>query len=171
MNKVQSRILAAVLSWMASLPSHAQICNPAIRESAPASRFTINANGTVLDNKTGLTWKQCVEGQSGAGCATGIPSAFTWGDALTQAAGSTFAGYADWRLPNLKELRSLAEVKCYGPAINLTVFPNTSSDYFWSSSPVVGSNPHARGIYFLYGYDEWYAKGGAYYIRLVRGGQ
>ncbi len=139
MNKLQSCVLAAALLSAAS-PSQAQTCDPAtVRETAPGDRYSVNADGTVLDIKTGLMWKQCLEGLSGAGCAQGFPIYGYWKDALFRANRSRFAGYKDWRLPNFKDLQSLLEAQCYEPSINLAVFPGEPVDYWvWSSSPKAG---------------------------------
>lgn len=114
-----------------------QICRDTIPSSTPTDRFTVNNNGTVSDTATGLMWKRCAEGQSGSSCA-GAPSSFSWQDALLLQSGNqeSFAGFNDWRLPNVKELLSLVEVRCFDPAINLAVFQNASSSIFWSNSPV-----------------------------------
>ena len=120
----------------------AQTCNSNITALTPTSQFTFNGDGTVTDTKSGLMWKRCLEGLSGNDCTTGgIGRRYTWQGALQVPevlnAGAGFAGYKDWRLPNIKELHSIIELKCYEPAINLDVFPvpNTGSIDLWSSSP------------------------------------
>jgi len=152
----------------------AQTCWPDIRRSTPDARFAVNsAQGTVLDKKTGLTWKRCEEGSSGTDCATrtGLGS-MIWSQALSHATASTFAGYKDWRLPNVKELESLVEVACDIPAINTTVFPRTPSGPFWTSSPFAHNYLyHAWNVDFYHGYSypdySYFSRA----VRLVRGGQ
>ncbi|MCZ7599528.1 MAG: DUF1566 domain-containing protein [Gammaproteobacteria bacterium] len=117
----------------------AQTCRSDIQPSTPTSRFEDHGNGTVTDGGTGLMWKRCVEGLDGPDCASGSANTLTWHAALDHARTHEFAGYDDWRLPNLKELWSLVEVACYGPAINTTVFPNTPSAFVWSASPYTNS--------------------------------
>ncbi len=146
MNKLQSCVLAAALLSAAS-QSQAQTCDPNVRESTPSDRFSVNANGTVLDQKTGLMWKQCVEGLKGVGCSRGFPVYGYWKGALALADQSRFAGYGDWRLPNIKELQSLLEARCYEPAINLAVFPGTpANDWLWSSSSMAGQPGFAWSV-------------------------
>jgi hypothetical protein len=171
---MSSRIVLALALAGAALTAQAQTCDPHIRPSAPDSRFVVNAaKGTVLDTRTGLTWKRCLEGQSGATCGLGSALYLNWGAALRRAEASAFAGYKDWRVPNGKELESLVEVQCYGPAINLSVFPNDPSTWMWASSPSAYGAYVAWYVYFGNGVssDEYrnYNVGSA--VRLVRGGQ
>jgi hypothetical protein len=153
----------------------AQTCQTAsIPATTPTSRFTVNNNGTLSDSKTGLMWKKCSEGQSGTDCSVGGAAAYTWQLALQQAQtvnnGGGFAGYSDWRVPNVKELLSIVEEQCVEPSINLTVFPNAPSNRFWSSSPYAGYSYYAWFVYFDYGYSVSNNSKGNYYeyVRLVR---
>jgi hypothetical protein len=126
-----------VLLTLTLAPSLAvtQPCNTGVLQTTPDERFAIHGDGTVTDMQTGLMWKRCSEGQSGMDCENGSTiNTFDWQQALDQAAAATDAGYQDWRLPNIKELESIVEARCYDPAVNLTVFPNTPSYRFWSSS-------------------------------------
>jgi hypothetical protein len=95
-------------------------------------------------------WKQCLEGVDA--CEENvIPSSFSWESALEQADSSNFAGYSDWRLPNIKELTSIIEFKCHEPAINLSIFPDPSINFVWSSSidPILTSR--SWGVFFRIG--------------------
>jgi len=130
----------AVLIGLLSLPLAAwaaQFCvtESQIPTSMPTSRFVDHGDDTVTDTQTGLMWAKCQTGLSGATCSTGVFLSFNWDDALQNAEASTLAGYSDWRLPNVKELSSIVELRCGNPAINLAVFPNTQITAFWSSSP------------------------------------
>jgi hypothetical protein len=154
----------------------AQDCHyNSIAATAPASRFTDNGNGTVTDKAIGLEWRRCSEGQTWSGdTCTGTAGTFTWQQALQRADTASYAGKDDWRLPNVNELASIVEQACYGPAIDLGVFPETATDYFWSSSPHAYYSYSAWLVYFHDGYVDVgsnYNKGYAAYVRLVRGGQ
>jgi YVTN family beta-propeller protein len=124
----------------------------------------------VLDGGTTLLWKQCAEGQSGAACS-GTAAALTWAGALNAAAGSTFAGYTDWRLPNAKELESLVQTGCFAPTIDKTSFPSTAPQPFWSSTTYAADPTQAWSVDFASGSTEGSAKGGTANVRLVRSGQ
>jgi len=119
----------------------AQACVPAIQPTAPTSDFIDNGNGAVTHTLTGLMWMRCSQGQvwNGTTC-TGVASTFTWIGALNQASGFNtgggFAGFTDWRVPNVKELQSIAEMQCTSPAMNTTIFPSLPTTFFyWTSSP------------------------------------
>lgn len=114
------------------------------------SYFSISADGQeVTDARTGLIWRRCAEGMvfSGGTC-TGTATAFTHEAALTAAKN---AG-GMWRLPNIKELSSIADKTRINPAIDSVAFPATFAHGFWSASSHVGSSNHAWYVSF-YGGD------------------
>ena len=165
---------AAILTVLASLALTAQAatCPGNLgASSTPTADFTVNANGTVTQTTTGLMWKQCNEGLSGANCATGTVTYLTWSDALLAARNSTFAGYTDWRLPNKQELESLVDDSCFA-AINDTVFPNTVADWTWTSTTLAAGPASAWIVFFGHGDSNASNKAGDdVAVRLVRGGQ
>ncbi len=135
----------------------ARTCEDYITDEWPDSRYnveTLSSNNVVTDNKTGLMWKQCSQGLSGTDCTTGTVTTHTWQQALDLAGSEDFAGFTDWRLPDIEELRSIAAINCFNPAINETAFPNTPSSRFWSSSPNAVSTVYARFTFFSYGHDN-----------------
>ena len=127
--------LVAMLFGGIVAPLQAQTCNALIESSTPASRYTLNADGTAVDKRTGLMWMRCSLGQTwdGTTCA-GNAVTFNWQTALLFAEAASFAGHEDWYLPNVKELSSLTESACYEPAVNETAFPVTPNSYYWSST-------------------------------------
>lgn len=142
--------VVVLLLMLGAGPALAQTCQPAsIPASTPDSQLQDNGDGTVTALKTGLMWKQCAEGLSGSDCATGSLIEFNiWQQALQRAqtvnSGGGYAGFTDWRVPNIKELASLTELQCMQPAINLTRFPNTPNNYFWSSSIYAGDGSYTQ---------------------------
>ena len=165
--------LALLFTLLTCAQAAAQTCRTEteVPSTTPAGRFLVHGNGTVTDTATGLIWAQCAEGLSGSACTEGTAATFTWADALIRARDSTHAGYTDWRLPNVKELSSIVEERCYDPAINLAVFPNTPSSYFWSASPYGRSSDNAWNVYFYDGYASYYGRSYDNHVRLVRSGQ
>lgn len=137
--------------------------------SAPAERYTINADGTVKDMVSGLIWRRCSEGQNGTGCENGAAAKYSWREAIALAAASDFGGSKGWRLPTLTELATLLEYQCTMPAINLSVFPATPAVNFWSSTPYAGYLNGAWNINFNDGVHDNSSKNYRLYVRLVRG--
>ena len=167
-------VLAALLA--AVVPSTQAACNGAdLVADTPDARFTAAAD-TVADKASGLTWKRCAEGLSGADCATGSVVTGTWAEALARvaavnAAPATLgAGLSDWRLPNRNELATIVERKCINPAVNATVFPHTPGQSFWTASPYALNAAFAWYVDFNAGDVGPAFKTGAKNIRLVRGG-
>lgn len=153
---------------------HAQTCNPNIVRTAPDSRYelVVGSGGIeVLDKHTGLIWQRCSLGQNwnGSTCI-GEASRHTWTEALAKAR-AVGNGY---RLPNIRELKSLTEKACAGPAINRTFFPNTVymaqsvDDGYWSASPDTYNGEYVGGVNFSLGYTENYYKGHYLHVRAVR---
>ncbi len=160
--------LGAMLSLfgLLSLSVHAQECNPNMPASTPDDRFNINTDGTVTDTQTGLIWQRCLVSQSGADCS-GSASNFDWQQALQYAVDQG----SNWRLPNIKELASIVELRCYNPAINLNIFPNHPNAAVWSDSPNAEFLGSAWYVDFNNGGDSWTGFGIHKHIRLVRDGQ
>ncbi|HKJ21732.1 MAG TPA: DUF1566 domain-containing protein [Gammaproteobacteria bacterium] len=163
----------------------AQTCDTTITPTSPDSRFNAALrDGTVIDKITGLTWKKCSEGQTynvDANTCSGNAVPYTWPKALQRArevnqggAGKTggYAGYTDWRVPNIKELRSLVEQACRDPAINphKTIFPLSPSALYWSSSPFARTVGEAWGVDFTSGEATFESMANPGFVRLVRGG-
>lgn len=161
------------LALCASPAWSAQACKSDKSATTPSGDFTAHGDGTVTHHKTGLMWKVCSEGQTfamsgGTPTCTGTPSTYNWKDALAQAESVNFAGKSDWRLPNINELKSIAELKCTNPAINASVFPSTPSSVYWSSSPAADDNDDAWGVFFDDGHDNYGYKSNSAGARLVR---
>jgi len=169
-------MVVTALVGIALVPLASAACNPNISLTRPDERYVDNQDGTVTDSITGLMWKQCPEGMSTSTtpCDSGSASTFTWQQALQQASNVNTANTAeqlshmDWRLPDMKELKSLSEMACFDPAINTNFFPGTPAAYFWTSTPVASSADHAWGVGFFYGGDRWGKKDDARHVWLVR---
>ena len=173
LSTVGTPALATAATCTAGIP------NPSVIETTPTADFVDHGDGTVTHTKTGLMWKQCVEGLSGAGCATGAATLMLWSNALNAAntanaanGGLGFANHTDWRLPNAKELQSIVESCGNSPSVNQTAFPATpATQYFWSSTSVVSLPGYAWAVTFNTGAAIDSIKGNSEFVRLVRGGQ
>ncbi|MCF8380111.1 MAG: sulfatase-like hydrolase/transferase [Bacteroidales bacterium] len=110
--------------------------------------FMNNEDGTITDQATGLMWMQNDNG-----------SAISWEDALSYAESSSYAGYSDWRLPDIKELQSILDYSrspettnsaAIDAVFNCTQITNEAgnADYAWywsnttfcSQTPTKGNN-------------------------------
>jgi hypothetical protein len=77
-------------------------------------------------------------------------------------------GATDWRLPTKHELNSIVKNSTSNPAIDAIYFPNTHSNYYWSSLPDASYSGAALGVNFLYGKVGSDLKSYSGYVRLVR---
>ena len=129
----------------------------------------VGISSVTVDNRTGLMW--VTNPKTDAGFA----GAQTWESALTSCTvtlnGMAYAGYTDWRLPNVRELMSIVD---YGaaaaPRINTTAFPGTVSNYYWTSTTYVPNTTVAWGVYFNSGIVNGSSKTYGSYVRCVRAG-
>jgi len=153
----------------------AQTCPAGNPRVAPDSRYTrvepVTGQRVVTDTATGLVWKECNEGQTDAGCGGGSINYMIWASAVAAARNSTWAGYDDWRLPNINELHSLVETGCHDPGINTSYFPNSDWDFHWSSTTFRTNASVAWSVRFNYSYLGADSKSNNGAVRLVRGGQ
>ena len=128
-------------------------------QSEASGHWVINGDDTVTDTSTGLMWQQ------------GGKSQMDWEGAISYCEGLSLANYKDWRLPNSKELRSIADLSVYDPAIDTAIFPDAASSNYWSATTDARYKSFAWGINCRYGNDYSYVKTTDYYVRAVRGGQ
>ena len=126
------------------------------------TRFTNNGDGTITDNATSLMW---VANPASAGAG----GTYTWDKAITACKSLTYAGYNDWRLPNLKELISIVDYGVFNPAVN--PYFASQSLLCWSSTTSASYKSGAWLVDFNYGLVVNIDKSDSFYIRPVRGGQ
>lgn len=139
--------------------------------AASAKPYTISADGNeVTDQKTGLIWRRCAEGMNwdGATCA-GVASKFNHEAALQRAAAQTKDTGIDWRLPNIKELSSIADKK--SSTTRRAAFPATPAGWFWSTSPGTGNSVGTWRVAFYNGNVSSRYHRNNLYVRLVRASQ
>jgi formylglycine-generating enzyme required for sulfatase activity len=125
----------------------------------PDPRFTDNGDGTISDNQTGLIWQKI---QS--------PDTMTCEEALAYSKNSFLAGKSDWRVPNVRELQSLNDVKLSRPSFDKTYFPDLSAGNYWSSTTMHQTAAKAWDINIDYGIVSYNDKTQKENVLLVRGG-
>lgn len=118
-----------------------------------------NATNIVTDNLNGLMWQD-----------NAVGSTMTWADAGTTCDNLSLGGYDDWRLPSIDELESIVDFGRVNPAIN-SVFVNTASFYYWSSTSNVYNTDYAWDVDFNHGNTNAFNKNFNLYARCVRSGQ
>ena len=165
-----------------------------------ALSYTDNGDGTITDNSTGLMWEK----KDDEGVIHGHDNTYTWGLTYepytmngmmvtellaTLNRAPCFAGYCDWRIPNVKELQSIVdyEIPYPGPTVN-AAFHNaagcagctdvrlascscTASVNYWSSTTYRHYPDLAWNVSFFSGASFENSKSYRYAVRAVRGGK
>ncbi|MCX5790653.1 MAG: DUF1566 domain-containing protein [Elusimicrobia bacterium] len=147
------------------------VYQPAVIQSS-YTVIPVDSAYVTLDNVTGLMW---IKAPADAGM--GDPS--DWGSALAACEGLDYAGFSDWRLPNVRELMSIvnygAAIDEYGSYINSDEYFSAMNDTYWSSTTYIGpindvTGNNAWGVNFIDGTVTPGDKSTSHYARCVRGG-
>ena len=162
------------------LPGSGQTVSYAPRDDADIRAqgtlsYTDNGDGTVSDNVSRLMWEKKSDAN--------VNEVYTWAAALayveslnTMNGGQGFAGYNDWRMPNVRELQTILDYGRLQPMIDPTLGPTVgilNFVDFWSSTTAITPNypgTSAWGVDFLNGGMLAFGKGSPLRIRAVRGG-
>jgi len=144
------------------------VCKPEVKPELKNGRSIDWGDGTIQDIKTGLMWVKNPH--------TDLPEKFkgemTWQDAKEACEELDFAGYDDWRLPTVEELRALVDYTKGGksgePAIDTSVFPDTKCSWYWTSTPTAWCAGSAWIVSFSYGSVGTNAKDSRGCVRPVR---
>jgi Protein of unknown function (DUF1566) len=116
-----------------------------------AGRYAVQGD-EVLDRATGLVWQRCAVGQAlVAGACAGTATTLDWAGGLAAARALALATGQAWRLPNIKELGSLMDLRVYGPALDRGAFPWPAALGLWSSTPAAQWAPNMWVQDTLYG--------------------
>lgn len=158
--------------------------------------YTDNGDGTITDHVTGLMWEK----KDDSGGLHDKDNNYTWGmisspftmngTMVTVFLASLntipcFAGYCDWRIPNVKELQSIANFEVIPPdpmvspafdtggTCSDVTSPGcslTAVDAYWSSTTFRNGPNDAWGVSFANGATFNGVKSDARRVRAVRGG-
>ncbi len=140
-----------------------------------------NGDGTMTDLNTGLMWEK----KSNDGSIHDKDNLYNWADTFAvHVAGlntASFAGYTDWRVPNVKELQSIVDYETSFPSVDpvfnsgcvaactVTTCSCTVPDHYWSSTSSAFIPSVAWGVFFASGFQGGIGKGGFNFARAVRG--
>src|SRR2546428_698835 len=134
-----------------------------LREGAPLA-YVDHGDGTVTDVNTGLMWEKL----SHDGTVHDDHNTYTWANAISGHVATlnftSFAGYNDWRLPNVRELQSIVNYQNVNPAVSsasafnthcapgcpATTCSCTASGDYWSPTSSVSDPWNASDRRFSY---------------------
>ncbi len=90
--------------------------------------YTVNSNGTVTDEVTGLIWARADAGE------------MTYESAILYCDTLTLGGFTDWRLPNAHEAFSILDQQNNNPAIDINAFTTSAAEYWWTADRQVNDS-------------------------------
>jgi hypothetical protein len=126
--------------------------------ASPPGRYVLTPD-TVRDTQTSLTWQR-------------VPpaAAYDKANAAAYCQSLTLGGLSGWRLPTIKELQSLIDVRAHNGAIDTSAFPvgaaRDGSDAFWSST--LQGSFDAFVVRFSLGETRFFSVQGSLSVRCVR---
>ncbi|NOR57522.1 MAG: DUF1566 domain-containing protein [Sulfurimonas sp.] len=118
-----------------------------------------NSKDLIIDKSTGLMWQDDIDAKT---------IRKNRKDAKQYCRRLVFAGYDDWYLPRLKELKSIVDESKFDPAIRYG-FKNIEPNHYWSSSPNLSDTMNALNIDFKSGQTYNNTRRGKGHVRCVRG--
>jgi len=135
-----------------------------------------DASGTDTDapNTGSAYWRETVWNADASTIAPAVPAMMTYANALTNCESLSYAGFTDWRLPNINELLSILDWSL-NPAIN-PLFTNVAAvgnNRYWSSTPRAAAPTTYNWAIRFNGdvYIQVLAVGTETVVRPVRGGR
>ena len=139
-------------------PVHVR-CVSGVSTSGKGPALKDNGDGTVTDQRTGLTWQKI-----------GPAQAMTWEDALRYCETLKPSSRGAWRLPNIKELRSLSDDAKIRPSLDRKFFPEAKVANYWSSTTQSNRPSRAWLVEFETGLVTYAEKKEASQVLAVCGG-
>ena len=140
-------------------------CALPVGRPRPLPRFEVQ-DGVVADRLTGLFWTRA---------ADLVPGPVAWEEANERVAAANrraLYGYADWRLPHIRELESLCDLQRHSPALPAGHPFEAVQDFYWSGTISRYDRAYAWALYLLDGQlGVGYKAGGGFHLWPVRGPQ
>ena len=123
------------------------------------ARFTVQRSvpdePLVLDSVTSLVWQGCLTGLRGSSCESGSLDPHTWREALSLCESLEWGGRTDWRLPNVEELFSIADLRDPPGALDETAFPNHGDRISWTATTDAATPDSALAVGPFSGVSVW----------------
>ena len=91
----------------------------------------------------------------------------SWEEAKAYCTDLSLLGKNDWRLPTIKELQNIVNIRRKKPAIDV-VFHYTANKTYWTRTPYRHNSKKAWSINFYRGYTKSALKKETYYVRCKR---
>ena len=113
--------------------------------------FKDNEDETITDKATGLMWSK-----------NDSEKGLDWKNALYYAEHSKLAGYADWRLPNVKELQGIVDYS-YAPGARDSKLDRAAINPIFNSSEITNENGDKDYPYYWSSTSARFQKGKPYY--------
>ena len=158
-------------------------------------RYRDNGDGTITDLNTRLMWEKKSRDGGLHDVRTGFawivtpltaafPTIWEWLSDVNEEGGTGFAGYNDWRIPNLRELQTIIDYGRVEPAVD-PVFNNgpdtscsvlecshTDRSFHWSSTSfaLALGDPLVWILNFNFGFTSVWVTRTQFAVRAVRGG-
>jgi uncharacterized caspase-like protein len=121
------------------------------------NEFEDNGDGTITDHATGLIWQK-----------SGSPNYMNYENAkayIEELNSKKFAGYIDWRLPTVDELKSLLTSERQSKVLYINPIFDSKQIWCWTSDTRASGG--AWGVYFSHGSVDW-DYGSTLCVRAVR---
>jgi len=122
------------------------------------ARFSSVGTSVLIDDLTGLMWAR-----------SAVISPRSWAAAVDYANQSTYAGFDDWRLPNMREMRSLLhygrDTAVWLKGVGFTELENAG---YWTSTTYYYSTGSAWYVHLVEGVSYFASKSSSYHVLLVR---
>jgi len=125
-------------------------------ENSEGNRYAeegVEDNIIVVDKKTLLQWTKSVVKEK------------NWSEALSYCEDLDYAGFDDWKLPEMYHLRTIVDRSIFEPS---SLFPYIISDIYWSSSSKLNDSDVGWECAFNHGYIFLHDKKDKYNVICVR---
>ena len=133
-----------------------------------AANYRLRQHGEVEDSVHGWFWSRCSWGQRFEnGSCIGQATALSYQQAQQAVAAYRLSTGKAWQIPSLQQLTSSVELACHDPAIDPSIFPNSASANYWSSTEFINQAQHHWLVNFVKGGNLVQADKQTAYLRML----